>query len=301
VTVKLMFALCANYTEICAGQIYDGEKADVWSMGVLLYMMVVGEYPFDDENDANLIKKILHKRVEFPPSLNPQIIDLIDKLLTKDPKKRIPASRIPHHPVFFYKGRNLYFDISEIPTSPAVVQDRRVQVLENLVLELERQLLPEVQSSLQSLSVSEPSPTMQPQPTSTKNAALSTIDTTPGPSANPLAALKANPDWTPVPHSGSGDRSESGGVGLPAPVSQLRATQDVKSQPAPMNEERTAPGPGQPSAGARSGAAQHVEVSMRNTQRDGTEDPLWWIMYRSQLEVFIIGRRSAGCNRLHFR
>jgi len=276
--------------EICAGQVYDGEKADVWSMGVLLYMMVVGEYPFDDENDANLIKKILHKRVEFPPSLNNQIKDLIDKLLTKDPRKRIPAARIPHHPVFFDKGRNLYFDISELPASPAIVQDRRVQVLENLVLELERQLLPEVQSSLQSLSVSEPSPTtQQPQPTPfSRNASSSTIDATPGPTANPLAALKANPDWTPVPHSGSGERSESGGsTGLPAPV---EPPQDVKSRPAPMAEERSGsgsgPGPGsRPSAGDRGGAAQLMEVSGTEIQTEVAEDPLWWIMYRSQLEV----------------
>eukprot|EP00954_Amorphochlora_amoebiformis_P022445 1353373-Amorphochlora_amoeboformis.AAC.1 len=69
--------------EICAGQMYDGEKADVWSLGVLLYMMVVGEYPFDDESDAMLIRKILQFQVRFPKEIDPKVKDLIEQLLIK--------------------------------------------------------------------------------------------------------------------------------------------------------------------------------------------------------------------------
>jgi len=102
--------------ELCKGEAYDGRKTDVWSMGVLLYTMLVGRYPFQDESDAKLVNKILKKPVEIPQFLGAKIAGLLQKLLTKDPKARVSSYCIPHHEAFLdSKGRNAFFDVNDLP------------------------------------------------------------------------------------------------------------------------------------------------------------------------------------------
>eukprot|EP00467_Chlorarachnion_reptans_P022949 CAMPEP_0114523648 /NCGR_PEP_ID=MMETSP0109-20121206/21408_1 /TAXON_ID=29199 /ORGANISM="Chlorarachnion reptans, Strain CCCM449" /LENGTH=567 /DNA_ID=CAMNT_0001704987 /DNA_START=129 /DNA_END=1832 /DNA_ORIENTATION=+ len=257
--------------EICAGKVYDGEKADVWSMGVLLFMMVVGEYPFDDENDAELIRKILKKPVSYPPAFDAQMRDLIDKLLTKDPKQRLSVQRIPHQPCFFVDGKNMYFEI-EAPPSPSTNSDRRVQVLENLVLELERQLLPEVQTSLANLDLS----SKLDAPTDTTIASVSTTAAsiaTHGKAASPphpLGDLAKNPDWQHVSHSGSGNSINSS-----------------KSRSDERRGGTKAAGQGNRNVDMEKDETSGVNSAKRMGKIQATmgDDPLWWIMYRSQLEI----------------
>lgn len=74
---------------------YD-EKCDVWSCGVILYILICGEPPFNAEDMDELKKKIRKGDYEksnsqWKKSSN-NFKDLIEKLLTVDPKKRISAS-----------------------------------------------------------------------------------------------------------------------------------------------------------------------------------------------------------------
>ncbi|OHT00854.1 CAMK family protein kinase [Tritrichomonas foetus] len=84
--------------EIILNQIYD-EKTDVWSLGVLLYLMATGTFPFYDE--GNNVPKILHKIVNdpvvYPPFLEPDLVDLLEKMLNKDPLSRISIDQVKLH------------------------------------------------------------------------------------------------------------------------------------------------------------------------------------------------------------
>ncbi len=73
----------------------------------MLYIMLVGRYPFERPGDDRLgvmgkqtmvIQRILRRDVEFPATLSSGCRDLLDKLLTLDPQKRITIPEIQAHP-----------------------------------------------------------------------------------------------------------------------------------------------------------------------------------------------------------
>ncbi|XP_068762454.1 testis-specific serine/threonine-protein kinase 3-like [Montipora capricornis] len=88
--------------EILRGIPYDGEKADVWSMGVVLYTMVTGRMPFDDSDMKMLVQQIkrgvtFHKPKQ-PVSENCK--DLIRSMLKLDFKTRLTIEEVESHPWF---------------------------------------------------------------------------------------------------------------------------------------------------------------------------------------------------------
>ncbi|GFR99459.1 non-specific serine/threonine protein kinase [Elysia marginata] len=84
--------------ELIAGKQYLGSEADLWSMGVLLYALLCGYLPFDDENIAQLYKKIKIGYYTTPEWLSSGSKMLISQLLQVDPKKRIPMNALLNHP-----------------------------------------------------------------------------------------------------------------------------------------------------------------------------------------------------------
>ncbi|XP_033119990.1 tribbles homolog 2-like [Anneissia japonica] len=79
---------------------YSGRCADVWSLGVMLYTMLVGRYPFHDSNPSALFEKIRRGKYTLPDSVSSQAKCLIRSMLRVEPSQRLTASEILDHPWF---------------------------------------------------------------------------------------------------------------------------------------------------------------------------------------------------------
>jgi len=77
--------------ELCVAKHGDvsGRAADVWSMGVTLYCLRYGKLPFEKINVLDMYESIRNDEPEFPPDEDPDFLDLMHRLLEKDPEKRI--------------------------------------------------------------------------------------------------------------------------------------------------------------------------------------------------------------------
>ena len=86
-----------------SGNLYAGAEVDVWSCGVILYALLCGTLPFDDESIPSLFKKIKSGMYSLPSHLSQLSRDLILRMLVVDPMKRSTIQEVRQHPWFQHK------------------------------------------------------------------------------------------------------------------------------------------------------------------------------------------------------
>ena len=89
-------------------EVYD-EKCDIWSAGVIFYILLCGYPPFNGETDKEIMDAVKKGTFDFPEEewdvITEEGKDLIKKMLTYDPKKRLSANQVLSHPWFTtFKG-----------------------------------------------------------------------------------------------------------------------------------------------------------------------------------------------------
>ena len=91
-----------NYAapELINGKFYNGSSIDIWSCGVILYTLLTGTLPFDEEQIPKLYQKIRECKYVLPQKLSDSAKDLIFRMLQKDPMNRITIPEIKQHKWF---------------------------------------------------------------------------------------------------------------------------------------------------------------------------------------------------------
>ncbi|CAM9001055.1 hypothetical protein QQ045_000950 [Rhodiola kirilowii] len=80
--------------EVIGKKGYDGAKADLWSCGVILYVLLAGFLPFQDDNLVSMYRKIYRGDFKCPPWFSSEARRLVTKLLDPNPNTRITSSKI---------------------------------------------------------------------------------------------------------------------------------------------------------------------------------------------------------------
>mmetsp|Transcript_13514 Transcript_13514/g.27625 ORF Transcript_13514/g.27625 Transcript_13514/m.27625 type:complete len:416 (-) Transcript_13514:289-1536(-) len=116
-----------NYAapEVISGKVYAGPEVDVWSCGVIVYALLCGTLPFDDENIPYLFKKIKGGIYSLPAHLSELARDIIQKMLQTDPIKRITIPEIRRHP-WFQTRLPRYLAMQYKPSAGAEILDEEV-------------------------------------------------------------------------------------------------------------------------------------------------------------------------------
>ncbi|XP_061738546.1 SNF-related serine/threonine-protein kinase [Nerophis ophidion] len=90
-------SLAYSAPEILLGDEYDAPAVDIWSLGVILFMLVCGQPPFQEANDSETLTMIMDCKYTVPAHISAACKDLIGHMLQRDPKKRATLEQIESH------------------------------------------------------------------------------------------------------------------------------------------------------------------------------------------------------------
>lgn len=73
---------------------YDANKMETWALGVWLYKLLTGKFPFNGKNDDELKRQLKEKELKFPDYVSPKAAELVTKMLAKEPFKRATTTEV---------------------------------------------------------------------------------------------------------------------------------------------------------------------------------------------------------------
>ncbi|XP_075404059.1 serine/threonine-protein kinase BRSK2 isoform X2 [Tenrec ecaudatus] len=114
--------------EVIRGEKYDGRKADVWSCGVILFALLVGALPFDDDNLRQLLEKVKRGVFHMPHFIPPDCQSLLRGMIEVDAARRLTLEHIQKH-IWYIGGKNEPEPEQPVPRK---VQIRSLPSLEDL-------------------------------------------------------------------------------------------------------------------------------------------------------------------------
>ncbi|XVE49099.1 hypothetical protein DITRI_Ditri01bG0054800 [Diplodiscus trichospermus] len=133
--------------EVLSRREYDGKMADVWSCGVTLYVMLVGAYPFEDQEDPKnfrkTISRIMSVQYKIPDyvHISQDCRHLLSRIFVASPSRRITIKEIKSHPWFlknlpreltetaqaaYYRKENPTFSLQTIDEIMKIVEEAKV-------------------------------------------------------------------------------------------------------------------------------------------------------------------------------
>ena len=80
--------------EIILRKKYCGKKADVWAMGIILFVLLTGYFPFRGLNEKDTFNKICRGFYEMPKNVSVEAKQVIGKCLNIDPSKRLTCTQV---------------------------------------------------------------------------------------------------------------------------------------------------------------------------------------------------------------
>uniref|UniRef100_A0A6M2DUG2 non-specific serine/threonine protein kinase n=1 Tax=Xenopsylla cheopis TaxID=163159 RepID=A0A6M2DUG2_XENCH len=111
-----------NYAapEVISGKLYAGPEVDIWSCGVILYALLCGTLPFDDEHVPTLFRKIKSGIFPIPEYLHKSVVSLLCQMLQVDPMKRAAIDDVKTHE-WFQKDLPAYLFPSPVEQDSSVI------------------------------------------------------------------------------------------------------------------------------------------------------------------------------------
>ena len=109
---KLLVTPCGSpsYTcpELIKGCKYNGFAVDIWTSGIILYVMLCGFLPFEERDTKSLFKKIIKCKVVYPKYVSANAQNLLKRILVPNPDTRITINEIKKLP-FYQDGKNIFY------------------------------------------------------------------------------------------------------------------------------------------------------------------------------------------------
>ncbi|KAK1378589.1 Non-specific serine/threonine protein kinase [Heracleum sosnowskyi] len=99
--------------EVLGRKGYDAEKVDLWSCGIILYVLIAGYLPFHDQNIMNMYKKIYRGEFRCPRWFSPELSRLLIKILDTNPETRMTIPEIMNNRWFKKGFKHIKFYIED--------------------------------------------------------------------------------------------------------------------------------------------------------------------------------------------